>query len=732
MKTVHVVFNSHIDPIWLWPWQSGLDEVLATCRSACDRLDAHPDLTFTRGEAWVYDQVERVDPALFARIRAHAQAGRWEVVGGWWIQPDCNLPSAFALERQIGLGRDYFQSRFGAFPRTAYNVDSFGHAATLPGLMQKFGQDRYVMMRPQPSEMAPAERVAPCLFRWRGFEGGPEVTVFRIVKQYNIGRDLSESKIRAALEPLPDGVDETMLFVGFGDHGGGPSEKQIAWLREHQHAFDGICLEFSSVSRFFDAVEEKRGLLAVVTGELQQHAIGCYSVYRPIKTAVRKAEHLVRQAELFLDAEPESCPPDAPAQLTEAWKRICFHHFHDTLGGSCLPSAYAYPLAQMGYAQDVAETLLQEGLRRRLNALPDDPLQRIVLYNASDTAYDGPAEFMPWLDGQEWDPDWRLIDEDGAAVPHQIIAPEALIGTMVTLLFPITVAPRSLRVLRIAPVGGPTKPDAPAVAGAETLSVSDRVSVSLSSLAFASGLTLATPALMLYDDPSDTWSHELDRYAEEPVASARWENRALVDRGPLMVSWIRRGTIGSSRVEAEWRVYSGSGVVELRLSVHWQERHKLLKLVQPLPASLSSGSLSSAPPRRIDGIPGGWLTRPLDGRELPLQGGVIIEGKSASETFGIVAPDVYALDATAERLRFTLLRSSLMAHHAPYAGPAPRPVFSDQGEHSFVFRYLAGPSVSPASMDAQATQLQRPLLIADLTRGMPHRLYEQWEIGLSA
>jgi len=159
--TVHLILNAHLDPIWLWPWQAGLDAAIATCRSACDRLDAHPDIIFTRGEAWIYRQIERVDPELFARIRKHVEAGRWEIVGGWWIQPDCNAPSGFAMKEQIEQGRRFFQDRFGFFPRVGYNVDSFGHAATLPTLMHAAGQDRYVMMRPQEKELELPARLFP-------------------------------------------------------------------------------------------------------------------------------------------------------------------------------------------------------------------------------------------------------------------------------------------------------------------------------------------------------------------------------------------------------------------------------------------------------------------------------------------------------------------------------------------------------------------------------------------
>src|SRR5277367_5643191 len=105
MIKVHLVLNAHLDPVWLWSWRDGLDEVLNTSYYICNLLDRDPDIIYTRGEAWDYEQVRRIDPALFGRIRAHVRAGRWSTVGGWYLQPDCNAPSGFALERQIALGQ---------------------------------------------------------------------------------------------------------------------------------------------------------------------------------------------------------------------------------------------------------------------------------------------------------------------------------------------------------------------------------------------------------------------------------------------------------------------------------------------------------------------------------------------------------------------------------------------------------------------------------------------------
>jgi alpha-mannosidase len=715
MITVHLIFNAHIDPVWLWPWTAGLDEALATCRSACDRLDAHPDLIFARGEAWVYREVERLDPELFARIRAHVEAGRWEIVGGWWLQPDCNLPSRRGMERQIELGRAYFTDRFGpnAFPRIAYNVDSFGHAAALPGLMRAHGQDRYVMMRPQEHEMTLPAR----LFRWRGREDGPEVVTFRIARGYTT-RHIDRAHVEASLTHLPPGVTDTMCFVGVGDHGGGPTEEQIAWCRANADAFPGARLVFSSPSRFFAAIEPHVADLPLVTGELQHHAVGCYSVYRPIKTAVQRAEHLLEQAETVV-------APDSPeaARVTEAWERVCFAHFHDTLGGTCLPSAYPEVLDQVGYAATIADETLQYELRRRMRALPDDPRQRIVLWNPSAGGdWSGYVEVEPWLEWQAWRPEWGLVDEAGAPVPFQTMHSEAMARGITRLVFRVEIPAGQMRVLRIDTSGSFGHAEANAYPAETDWS---GCSISTDSVAYRSNSYLSieyidgmsrfrAPRLALVSDETDTWSHQIDRYAEGPPASPRWDEAVAIDYGPLMASLVQTGRISDSLLRAEWRVYAGELFIDMYLAIHWRETRKVLKLFMPL----------FNRDFRVDGLMGETIMRANDGKELPLTNWILLpqihDSPPDSAPVGVVCPDVFAADATPHRLRLTLLRSPYMAHHDPYiAGTHPRAVVSDQGVHTFRFRFFAGPDVTPELLESHARMMHRPPLVADLTRGMP-------------
>jgi alpha-mannosidase len=689
--TVHMIGQAHIDPVWLWPWQAGLDEALATCRTACDLLDEHPDFTYTHSAAWTYRQVELADPPLFDRIRAHVASGRWEVVGGWWVQPDCNFPGGIGFERQIGVGKRYLMEKFGSFPEVAYNVDSFGHAATLPGFMRAAGQRFYVMMRPQEHE----KRLPARVFRWRGYADGPEVAVFRIAGQYNSGPDgLSEGHVRRALSELPEGLGHTMCFYGVGDHGGGPTARLIEWIRAHRDAFEGARLTFSTPSCFFAAIEGQVGALPLVTGELQFHAIGCYSVRRRIKVAVRRSEHLLAQAERFVESE----------RLETAWQRVAFGQFHDTLGGTSIDSAYPAVEAQLGEAAAAAGDALTYGLRRKMASLPEDPLQRIVLFNASGGAFDGYVEVEPWTQWRGWGEDWRLIGEGGQAVPFQKLPAEAL-APIPRLLFRTRIEPGAMRVVRID-MGGGTAPAALAVT-VEEGRIASLAGVGVDQrgeggLEFA-GKRATLPVLALIDDLSDNWTHTTDRYPEGPVVSAAWDAPCVLHEGPLMAALYRTGRIGNSEVQSEWRVYGDEPFVELRLKVHWAERQKLLKLVWPL---------ADAPESRLDGIPGSSLQRGNDGREYPLRDWTLCGGA------GVVCPDCFALDALPRRLRLTLLRSPYVTHHDPRGVDRPDAAVTDQGVHSFHFRFYLGEAATAQRLEAHALALNRPPLCAELTRGM--------------
>ncbi len=152
MKKVHLIGNAHLDPVWLWQWYEGYAEVKATFRSALDRMKEFPDFRFTSACAAYYEWVRDSDPAMFDEIRARVREDRWSIAGGWYIQPDCNIPSGESFARHALISQRFFRKEFGRTARVGYNVDSFGHNGSIPMLLRNSGMDAYVFMRPGPHE----------------------------------------------------------------------------------------------------------------------------------------------------------------------------------------------------------------------------------------------------------------------------------------------------------------------------------------------------------------------------------------------------------------------------------------------------------------------------------------------------------------------------------------------------------------------------------------------------
>ena len=145
MKKIHLVCNAHLDPVWLWRWEEGCTEALSTFRTAEQLIGEFPGFIFNHNEAILYEWVKENEPELFERIRERIREGRWKVIGGWYIQPDCNMPSGESMIRNISRGRRFFWEEFGITPKTAVNFDSFGHSVGLVQTLQQAGYDSYVV-----------------------------------------------------------------------------------------------------------------------------------------------------------------------------------------------------------------------------------------------------------------------------------------------------------------------------------------------------------------------------------------------------------------------------------------------------------------------------------------------------------------------------------------------------------------------------------------------------------
>ncbi|MGI6495563.1 MAG: hypothetical protein ACOX5G_05660 [Kiritimatiellia bacterium] len=731
MITVHLIGNAHLDPVWLWPWQRGADEAVATCRSACDILDRYPFATFTRGEAWVYEQVRRLDPSLLRRIRGHIDAGRWEVVNGWWVQADTNLPSHDALRATARLGRDWFARHLGvADIPVGYLVDTFGHGAYLPSLLRETGQECFVFMRP-----GPHERTLPShLFRWRAPDGA-EIPAFRIHGAYLCAApgSLAGHIEGAVADARAAGHAHAMCFYGVGNHGGGPSRRLVEWLDAHRDFAPDVRLEFSTVRDYFEAVAAEIPAAPLVEGELQMHAIGCYSVCSGLKRDLRDAELALLDAERLSGESPAPrCGGGKAAgpgrMLDEAWRTVCFNQFHDLLPGSSIASATAAARRQTGGAREAAEALAYDALRARSLARAEPAGHRLHVVNRADVRWTGLAEAEIPLDGQSWH--HHLEDAGGRVVPHQTVPPECLMRESASpipfprLLLPVDLPPRAALALRIVPdaAGAAAAAPPPAKDGAPFFAPSaggPALSNGLLAVSFGpDGIAmlrdpvdgaplLARPiTLNALADGSDTWSHGIDRYAGPtgPLhAVARFEAPEPVESGGFRATVLLRGRLGSSPCRLFVSLDRDDPFVHCRLDVNYQEPMTVFKASIGLPGPVAA---------RRDRVGGGWIDRAADGAERPLHHALRVE--SAGRAYGVLLPDSFAVDVTARSIRPTLLRNSLHAYHSCARIPADelpglfRRFGTDEGPVSLRFSLCAASTLDDAGMEQALARLQRP------------------------
>src|SRR3989339_667279 len=166
-RKIHLICNAHLDPVWLWEWAEGAAEALSTFRIAAELCENNETFVFNHNEVILYEWVRQYEPSLFKRIQKLVKDGKWNIMGGWYLQPDCNMPSGESFVRQILLGKSYFKEHFGVDITTAVNFDSFGHTRGLVQILNKTGYDSYLFGRPfQDDCPLPADE-----FIWVGYDG---------------------------------------------------------------------------------------------------------------------------------------------------------------------------------------------------------------------------------------------------------------------------------------------------------------------------------------------------------------------------------------------------------------------------------------------------------------------------------------------------------------------------------------------------------------------------------
>lgn len=343
MKNLHLICNAHIDPVWMWEVEEGVAETLSTFRVAADFCENYDGFIFCHNEAMLYEWVEKNDTELFERIRRLVKAGKWHIMGGWYLQPDCNMPSGESFVRQILAGKYYFLDKFGVEPHTAINFDAFGHSRGLVDILKKAGYDSYLFCRPEPDMLdLPGEQ-----FNWVGFDGS-KIACSRAYNSYESHRGEADEKIKGWMEKNR-GAKVGMVLWGIGDHGGGPSRIDLEKIEALGKSEKEFKLIHSTPEKYFDELE-KAETLPDYAGIMNPRYTGCYTTMSRIKHLHRQLENELYMTEKMaahaLMAGVSDYPADAIARAT---KDLLWLEFHDILPGSSVEPVGKYAESVAGH-----------------------------------------------------------------------------------------------------------------------------------------------------------------------------------------------------------------------------------------------------------------------------------------------------------------------------------------------------------------------------------------------
>ncbi|MCP4166306.1 MAG: hypothetical protein GY759_10480 [Chloroflexi bacterium] len=344
MKKLHLVCNAHLDPVWLWEWEEGAAETLSTFRTAAEFCESFDGFVFNHNEAILYQWIEEYEPDLFTRIQHLVTEGRWHIMGGWYLQPDCNMPSGESFVRQILAGRTYFDEKFGVRPTTAINFDPFGHTRGLVQILTKAGYDSYLFCRPVQSDCPlPADD-----FIWQGYDGS-SLIAHRASDHYLSAYGKAAEKVSKWIENH-ENREVGMVLWGVGNHGGGASRIDLNELAGLISSTPGHEILHSIPEAYFQDMQSSREALPEHKGDLNPFAVGCYTSQVRIKQKHRQLENELYITEKMLSAAALQGYLAYPQEaLHEAQKDLLFAEFHDILPGSSIQAVEENSLRLMDH-----------------------------------------------------------------------------------------------------------------------------------------------------------------------------------------------------------------------------------------------------------------------------------------------------------------------------------------------------------------------------------------------
>jgi alpha-mannosidase len=713
---IRLTGNSHIDAAWLWPWTETVDVVRRTFGTALQLMQEYPKYTYTQSAAayneWICDKY----PSECQEIKDRVKEGRWEMVGGMWVEPDLNMPDGESLVRQLLIGKRYFKQQFGVDVRIGWNPDSFGYTWQLPQIYKKSGVDYFVTQKMAWNDTNPLPLK---LFWWESPDGSRVLSYFphdyaNPIEPVHLATDLAKART------LNPGLPEIMHLYGVGDHGGGPTRAMLdagdRWISPDvvypkttfgiaQSYFNDVegklDTEHSPVWNYSALAAGKGTLSPAADGKISlpvwkdelyfEYHRGIYTTQANHKRNMRNSEEWLLNAEKFSSLAwlQGLAYPQTP--LNEAWKKVLFNQFHDLGAGSGI--GVIYKDAQKDY--DVVHWTANDAQGNALKVLAakiDTSGKNEASANAASLLVVNP---LAWSRNDLVEADVQLPQSfdrvqvqssDGSALESQILSTNSQTHSAHLLIKMREVPSLGYQVLHVGGFGvsGSSSVSTLKASGTTLENNLVRVTVDPNSGCITSLFdkkanfeTIAAAGcgnqLQTFKDTPkqyDAWNIDPGTYDHyTPIDKA--DSVELIDKGPLRASVRVTRTWQSSKFVQEIVLTDDSPEVQIVNDIDWHETHVLLKASIPLAATSDEATFE---------IPYGSIERATTRNnsfekarfEVPAMRWA--DEGDGRHGLSLINESKYGYDAVGNQLRLTLLRSPVW--------PDPE---ADRGHHHFSY-----------------------------------------------
>lgn len=669
--TIWPVGHSHLDTAWLWPIHITQQKMAHTTAIQLELMQRFPEFTFAHSQASQYEWLEKAHPDLLKKIKDAVRRGQWDVVGSMWVECDCNVPSGESFVRQFLYGKRYFKEKLGVETDDMWLPDVFGYSAALPQILQKFKINSFLTQKISWNQ---TNKFPHNTFLWQGIDGSRIWSHFPPADTY-IGNCEPGEILNSVKNHKDHGrSDDSLYLYGWGDGGGGVTDRHIEFLRRGRLANNmPVLRKAQKASDFFKAAQENSRDLAVWVGELYlEFHRGTYTSQAKNKLGNRRSEFLLRDAE-FLACFAPGFPSTYPAEsLEQAWKTVLLNQFHDILPGTSVNEVYVDSARDYEEVRKATEKVIDDSLRAIASRHDTSQLKQPIalFHNATqaglvEVAWDKPnVPTALELDGEPTPV--QLVEEFGErklifATPHSALTNVA-VGDLTN---------REVEPNHRLKIGSKRLEN-------ESLSVKFDSNGNIASLKFlADGLDVGVPGellnvFQLFEDKPLFWSAwDIDPYTYESCQELiKSESFEIVEKGPVRAAAEIVKTFGNSRIKQRISLGPTAGI-RFDTEVDWHEEDKLLKVAFPLNYNATRATYE---------IQCGYIERPThantswDGAKFETCAQKWVDVSEGVRGVALINDCKYGHDMRENLLRLSLLRSP----------KAPDPT-CDMGVHRFSY-----------------------------------------------